>query len=93
MAIDLGMHRKAFADRASDPVWAESYRRTWWYIKFQGMIRRVNETEPVVETYDVESDVDIPYSEEWEYQSGVGVQFFTVSRLGRLFLIRGCFTV
>ncbi|KAI3338282.1 hypothetical protein F4824DRAFT_92014 [Ustulina deusta] len=70
MAIDLGMHRKAFADRASDPVWAESYRRTWWYIKFQGMIRRVNETEPVVETYDVESDVDIPYSEEWEYQSG-----------------------
>ncbi|KAI1309744.1 hypothetical protein F5Y03DRAFT_392623 [Xylaria venustula] len=70
MAMDLGMHRKAFADRISDLVWAESYRRTWWYIKFQGMIRRVNESEPVVETYDVESDVDIPFSEEWEYQSG-----------------------
>ncbi|KAJ3568401.1 hypothetical protein NPX13_g6434 [Xylaria arbuscula] len=70
MAIELGMHRKAFADRTSDPVWAESYRRTWWFIKFQGMIRRSNETEPAVETYDVESDVDIPYSEEWQYQSG-----------------------
>lgn len=73
MAIELGMHRKAFADRTSDPVWAESYRRTWWFIKFQGMIRRTNETEAAVETYDVESDVDIPYSEEWQYQSGVGV--------------------
>ncbi|KAI1426771.1 hypothetical protein F5Y12DRAFT_783801 [Xylaria sp. FL1777] len=70
MAIELGMHRKAFADRTSDPVRAESYRRTWWYIEFQGVVRRVNETEPTVDTYDVESDVDIPYSEEWEYQAG-----------------------
>ncbi|KAI0505674.1 hypothetical protein F5B22DRAFT_651473 [Xylaria bambusicola] len=70
MAIELGMHRKAFADRTSDPIWAETYRRTWWYIKFQGMIRRAHETEPAVETYEVESDVDMPYSEEWQYQSG-----------------------
>ncbi|KAK5631638.1 hypothetical protein RRF57_007352 [Xylaria bambusicola] len=82
MAIELGMHRKAFADRTSDPIWAESYRRTWWYIKFQGVIRRANETEPAVDTYDVESDVDIPYSEEWQYQSGVGALSVVGSRLG-----------
>ncbi|KAI1282756.1 hypothetical protein F5Y07DRAFT_196770 [Xylaria sp. FL0933] len=70
MAVELGMHHKAFADRISDPVLAESCRRTWWYIRFQGMMRRANETEPVVETHAVESDVDIPFSEEWEYQSG-----------------------
>ncbi|KAJ2977095.1 hypothetical protein NUW58_g7915 [Xylaria curta] len=70
MAIELGMHRKFLADRAPDPVWAESYRRTWWYIKFQGMIRRVNSAEPTVDTYDIESDADLPCSEEWEYQSG-----------------------
>ncbi|KAI0474782.1 hypothetical protein F4859DRAFT_79259 [Xylaria cf. heliscus] len=70
MAIELGIHRRSFAARISDPVWAESCRRTWWYIKFQSTIRRVNEAEPTVDTYDVESDADIPCSEEWEYQSG-----------------------
>ncbi|KAI0400186.1 hypothetical protein F4802DRAFT_610310 [Xylaria palmicola] len=70
MAIELGMHRKCFADRTSDTVWAESYRRTWWYLKFQGMVMRVNALEPTIDTYDVESDADIPCSEEWEYQSG-----------------------
>ncbi|KAI0454871.1 hypothetical protein F5B21DRAFT_514399 [Xylaria acuta] len=71
MAIELGIHRRTFAARISDPVWAESCRRTWWYIKFQSTIRWVNEAEPTVDTsYDVESDTDIPCSEEWEYQSG-----------------------
>ncbi|KAF2969642.1 hypothetical protein GQX73_g3904 [Xylaria multiplex] len=70
MAIELGMHRKSFADRTPDPVWAESCRRTWWYIKFQGMIRHVNEADPITAIPEVESDVDIPYSEEWQYQSG-----------------------
>ncbi|KAI0538771.1 hypothetical protein GGR58DRAFT_284829 [Xylaria digitata] len=70
MAIELGMHRKSFADRTLDPVWAESCRRTWWYIKFQGMIRHVNEADPIAGPFEVESDVDIPYSEEWQYQSG-----------------------
>ncbi|KAI0415899.1 hypothetical protein F5X98DRAFT_204551 [Xylaria grammica] len=70
MAIELGMHRKSFADRTLDLVWAESCRRTWWYIKFQGMIRRLNEAEPVTGTYDIDSDADIPFSEEWQYQAG-----------------------
>ncbi|KAI3324777.1 hypothetical protein HD806DRAFT_54904 [Xylariaceae sp. AK1471] len=72
MAIELCMHRKSFADRASDPVLAESYRRTWWYVKFLSVIRRISEVEPTVDIDidDVESDVDIPCSEEWEYQSG-----------------------
>ncbi|GAP84376.1 putative C6 transcription factor [Rosellinia necatrix] len=70
MAIELGMHRKSFADRTLDAVWAESCRRTWWYIKFQSTIRCASEVEPSVDIYDVESDADIPCSEEWEYQSG-----------------------
>ncbi|KAI1132691.1 hypothetical protein F5Y10DRAFT_184336 [Nemania abortiva] len=70
MAIELRMHRKTFADCILDPVWAESCRRTWWYIKFQGLIRHVNEAEPTANVRDVESDADIPCSEEWEYQSG-----------------------
>lgn len=73
MAVELGIHRRSFATRISDPIWAESCRRTWWYIKFQSMIRRVNEAEPTVDTHDVESDADIPCSEEWEYQSGVSL--------------------
>ncbi|KAI1109385.1 hypothetical protein F5Y14DRAFT_28448 [Nemania sp. NC0429] len=70
MAIELGMHRKAFADRFIDPVWAESCRRTWWYVKFQGMIRHISGVGPTNDIYDIESDTDIPCSEEWEYQSG-----------------------
>ncbi|KAI0109082.1 hypothetical protein GGR51DRAFT_105730 [Nemania sp. FL0031] len=70
MATELGMHRKSFADCILDPVWAESCRRTWWYIKYQGLIRRVNEVGPVADIQVIESDADVPYSEEWEYQSG-----------------------
>ncbi|KAI0877694.1 hypothetical protein GGS24DRAFT_487730 [Hypoxylon argillaceum] len=70
MAVELGMHRKSFADCISDPIWAESCRRTWWYIKFQAMIRRTHEVEPMAEIHNVRSDADIPCSEEWEYQSG-----------------------
>lgn len=73
MAMELGMHQKSFADRASDTVWAESCRRTWWYIKFQGTIRCHSEVEPAAEVYDIDTDVDIPCSEEWEYQSGVSL--------------------
>lgn len=70
MAKELGMHRKAFTDYTPDPVWAESCRRTWWYVKFQGMIRHVGGIEPATGVFDVESDTDVPCSEEWEYQSG-----------------------
>ncbi|KAI1198381.1 hypothetical protein F5X97DRAFT_333394 [Nemania serpens] len=70
MAIELGMHRKSFADHILDPVWAESCRRTWWYVKFQGMIQHVSGVKPTTDVYDVESDADVPCSEEWEYQSG-----------------------
>jgi hypothetical protein len=70
MAVELGMHQKSFADRALDAVWAESCRRTWWYIKFQGIIRCASEVESTTQVYDIESDADLPCSEEWEYQSG-----------------------
>lgn len=73
MAIELGMHRKAFAEHAFDMVLAESYRRTWWYIKTMSVLRYINEVEPSFEANieDVESDTEMPSSEEWEYQSGV----------------------
>ncbi|KAI8626659.1 hypothetical protein F5Y19DRAFT_217424 [Xylariaceae sp. FL1651] len=70
MAVELGMHRKSFADGTLDPILAESYRRTWWYLKYQNLIRRVTEVEAAVDITDIESDVDLPCSEEWEYQSG-----------------------
>jgi hypothetical protein len=79
MAIDLGMHCKSFADRTSDPVLADSYRRTWWHIKFQSAIQRVSEVQPTVGIDDVESDVDIPRSEEWQYQSGVSISLVYTS--------------
>ncbi|TRX96442.1 hypothetical protein FHL15_002714 [Xylaria flabelliformis] len=70
MAIELGIHRRSFAARISDSVWAESCRRTWWCIRFQSTLRQLNEAEFTVDAYDVESDTDIPCAEEWEYQSG-----------------------
>jgi hypothetical protein len=75
MAVELGMHRKLFAGRTSDLVLAESYRRTWWYVRFLRAIRHISEVEPTVDIDidEVESDVDIPCSEEWEYQSGVSL--------------------
>jgi hypothetical protein len=30
MAIDIGMNRRTFAEAELDPVWAESWRRTYW---------------------------------------------------------------
>ncbi|KAI2641147.1 hypothetical protein GGS21DRAFT_359218 [Xylaria nigripes] len=70
MAVELGMHRKAFADGTLDPILAESYRRTWWYIEFQSITQNTDETQPPADLCDAESDVDVPFSEEWEYQSG-----------------------
>ncbi|KAJ8129622.1 hypothetical protein O1611_g4008 [Lasiodiplodia mahajangana] len=70
MAIELGMHQKSFADCILDPVWAESCRRTWWYTRYQGLIRRVHKIDLTVDIQNIESDADVPYSEEWEYQSG-----------------------
>ncbi|KAI0197673.1 hypothetical protein F4808DRAFT_291859 [Astrocystis sublimbata] len=70
LAVELGMHRRTFAARISDPVWAESCRRTWWFLKSKSVIPRINEAELAVDTFDVESDTDIPCSEEWEYQTG-----------------------
>lgn len=75
MAIGLGMHRKSFTDYVLDPVWAESCRRTWWYVKFQGMIQGASGIEPTTDVYDIESDADVPCSEEWEYQAGVSLLF------------------
>ncbi|KAI1759553.1 hypothetical protein GGR53DRAFT_471217 [Hypoxylon sp. FL1150] len=70
IAVDLGMNRKAFADGTSDPVLAESYRRTWWCLTFQDSARSLCETGSSHPITDVNSDVDLP-CEEWEYDSGI----------------------
>ncbi|KAI1811836.1 hypothetical protein GGS20DRAFT_588123 [Poronia punctata] len=72
MAIELGMHRKSFADGAPDPVLAESYRRTWWHVKFQNLTEHVMNGDSTAKCKSIqeEADVDIPCSEEWEYESG-----------------------
>ncbi|KAI0158255.1 hypothetical protein GGR57DRAFT_41008 [Xylariaceae sp. FL1272] len=69
MAVELGMHRRAFADAILDPMLAESYRRTWWLLKAQCTVR-TNVSERMVDIVDVSSDVDFPCSEEWDYQVG-----------------------
>ncbi|KAI1081941.1 hypothetical protein F5B20DRAFT_533765 [Whalleya microplaca] len=70
MAVELGMNRKTFADSMSDPVIAESYRRTWWCLTFQSSLRSMNGIESTLPIGDVEYDVDLP-CEEWEYDSGI----------------------
>ncbi|KAI0392254.1 hypothetical protein F5Y17DRAFT_460074 [Xylariaceae sp. FL0594] len=70
IAIEIGMHQKAFADRAPDSILAESYRRTWWHVKFQGITQHLRDGGQAISYRHVESDVEIPCSEEWEFESG-----------------------
>ncbi|KAI1448692.1 hypothetical protein F5Y02DRAFT_278459 [Annulohypoxylon stygium] len=70
IAIELGMNQKTFADRTSDSVLAESYRRTWWCLTFQDSVRHLGDVGSTLSITDVDSDVDLP-CEEWEYESGI----------------------
>ncbi|KAK8074849.1 hypothetical protein PG997_009512 [Apiospora hydei] len=66
MAQELGMHKKAFAAEAPDPVVAESYRRTYWGLYWLYVCYNLFETKVLC---DIPGDVDLP-CEEWEYESG-----------------------
>ncbi|OHE93706.1 hypothetical protein CORC01_11023 [Colletotrichum orchidophilum] len=69
MALDLGMQDKAFADAASDPFMAESSRRTYWALYWQGNMRAMREDSPTFMLSGVVASTELP-CEEWEYQSG-----------------------
>ncbi|KAI0882136.1 uncharacterized protein GGS22DRAFT_170304 [Annulohypoxylon maeteangense] len=70
IAVELGMNQKTFADRTTDSVLAESYRRTWWCLTFQDSTRHLGDVGSTLSITDVDSDVDLP-CEEWEYDSGI----------------------
>lgn len=69
MAVEIGMHRKTFADAASDPVVAESYRRTYWGLYFLEVGRWFSDGASAAPLYEIATDVELP-CEEWEYESG-----------------------
>ncbi|KXH54033.1 importin-beta domain-containing protein [Colletotrichum salicis] len=69
MALDLGMQDKSFADAASDPFVAESSRRTYWALYWQGNMRAMREDSPTFMLCSVFATTELP-CEEWEYQSG-----------------------
>ncbi|ORY55458.1 uncharacterized protein BCR38DRAFT_124402 [Pseudomassariella vexata] len=68
-ALDIGMQRKDFAEAASDPVIAESYRRTYWGLYFQDTLRRTRQRERGTPLCEIACSVDLP-CEEWEFESG-----------------------
>lgn len=69
MAQEVGMHIKAFAATAPDPVAAESYRRTYWGLYWLNVCNNVFDNRQLC---NLPGDVDLP-CEEWEYESGVGL--------------------
>lgn len=71
IALELGMHRKAFAATTPDPVIAENYRRTYWGLYWLNICRSLIEKQ---DFGDLLGDVDLP-CEEWEYESGVSSFF------------------
>ncbi|KAI1501199.1 hypothetical protein F5X99DRAFT_418711 [Biscogniauxia marginata] len=70
MAVELGMHRKSFADVTPDPILAESYRRTWWCLTLHDSLRTTQDRGHTLSVADIDCNVDLP-CEEWEYEAGV----------------------
>jgi hypothetical protein len=72
LVVDLGMHRRDFATAHSgnDPVLAESWRRTWWwiYIIDAYYVGTLGNRDFAVKGID--ANVDLPCSET-EYEQGV----------------------
>ncbi|PLB43498.1 hypothetical protein P170DRAFT_54263 [Aspergillus steynii IBT 23096] len=60
MAIDVGMNRRSFASAEPDPVWAESWRRTYWGLYITDVIIAGLWHETNIGFCDKESDVDLP---------------------------------
>ena len=77
IAVSLNMCNKEFAtaNAGSDPVLAESWRRTWWmlYIIDTYLIGTMGTRQFTVEN--IEANVDLP-CEESEYESGVSLRKF-----------------
>ncbi|KAF7543977.1 hypothetical protein G7046_g9888 [Stylonectria norvegica] len=69
MALELGLQNKAFAESESDPILAESYRRTYWGIYLHGSLRTVREHRGHFQLYSTQATTELP-CEEWEYQTG-----------------------
>ncbi|KPM37149.1 hypothetical protein AK830_g9423 [Neonectria ditissima] len=69
MALELGLHKKSFADAEDSPVLAESYRRTYWALYLHGSLRAVREHLGHFQLYCTHATTDLP-CEEWEYQAG-----------------------
>jgi hypothetical protein len=78
LALDLGMHRRQFAEQngKGDEVLEESWRRTWWQLyvvdAFFAAMARAN-TFP---TCNVDATVDLPCEED-EYEAGVSYPIFS----------------
>lgn len=74
-AKDLGMHRKGFADAVSetDPVLAESWRRTWWMLYLVDANFAVIRHDFRPRLVDAEHDVDLP-CEDRDYHATVSPQ-------------------
>ncbi len=70
IALDIGMQHKAFANAESDPVVAESYRRTYWALYILDCHHAIRDNLPTFSLYGLPATTEMP-CEEWEYQSGV----------------------
>lgn len=72
IALEIGMQSKTFADATTDPILAESHRRTYWGLYVLDCMRIVRDPADKTSLHEVDSNVDLP-CEEWEYDSGVSV--------------------
>ncbi|KAI0126510.1 hypothetical protein BJ170DRAFT_628962 [Xylariales sp. AK1849] len=69
MALEIGMQHKVYADTTSDPVLAESYRRTYWGLFTQDCVRDARDCMNATPLHELLNGVDLP-CEEWEYDTG-----------------------
>ncbi|KAA8645275.1 fungal specific transcription factor domain-containing protein [Aspergillus tanneri] len=60
MAVEVGMNSRIFANREKDPVWAESWRRTYWGLYTTNLIISGFGLEPNLAIDCIEGDVDLP---------------------------------
>ncbi|KAH8205010.1 hypothetical protein TruAng_000893 [Truncatella angustata] len=68
MALEIGMQHKTFAGATSDPILAESHRRTYWGLYLLDSLRAGCEPGHKPLLPGPVGDVDLP-CEEWEYDS------------------------
>ncbi|KAF9763953.1 hypothetical protein IL306_002937, partial [Fusarium sp. DS 682] len=72
LALDLGLQDKAFADRQTDPMLAESCRRTYWGLYIHEMLLGLRQNQLCSVLYFPESilGMELP-CKDWDYQAGV----------------------